>query len=109
LISIAGACHVAWPFGQRSGRLLRVKEEQRKQVVGHLDELRAEVAHKLGRDNEVGTHVDELRALVQEPNARGARTSASGLEKKLLAWEAEHPTLVSLAQRIVRALEDSGL
>jgi hypothetical protein len=86
-----------------------VEEEQRKKVADHVEQLRAEVAQKLGRENEVGTHVEELRALVQEPNAKQAHSSASGLEKKLLAWEAEHPTLVSLAQRVVRALEDSGL
>jgi hypothetical protein len=86
-----------------------VEEEQRKKVVGHVDELRDQVAQKLGRDNEVGAHVEQLRALVQEPDAKQAHTSASGLEKKLLAWEAEHPTLVALASRVVRALEDSGL
>ncbi|HEX5656963.1 MAG TPA: hypothetical protein VFX59_07195 [Polyangiales bacterium] len=85
-----------------------MEEEQRKKVVGHLDELRDQVSQRLG-DHEVGAHVEQVRALVVKPDAKEARTAASGLEKKLLAWEAEHPTLVALANRVVRALEDSGL
>lgn len=90
-----------------------MEKEQRNKVVGHLDELREQVAKKLGTDaHEVGAHVDQVRTLVEQhdrPDLQEAHRSASGLEKKLLAWEAEHPTLVALATRVVRALEDSGL
>jgi hypothetical protein len=87
-----------------------VEKEQRSKVVGHLDELRDQVTQKLGpHAPEVGAHVEELRTLVEQPNAKEAHRSASGLEQRLLAWEAEHPTLVALATRVVRALEDSGL
>lgn len=87
-------------------------EEQRKHVVSQLDELRREVATKAtDGSGPVLTQVDALRALVADANGDkdSARSSARGLEQRLLAWEAEHPTLVALANRIVRALEDAGL
>jgi hypothetical protein len=89
-----------------------VEKDSRSKVVGDLDELRAQVAQKLASDpkrSEVNQHVEELRALVQKPDPKAAHKSASGLEQRLLAWEAEHPQLVALATRVVRALEDSGL
>ncbi|HEY6878782.1 MAG TPA: hypothetical protein VI299_12220 [Polyangiales bacterium] len=86
-----------------------MEKDTRSKVVGHLDELRDQVAQKLGGAPEVTQHVEQLRALVEQPNAKEAHSSASSLEQRLLAWEAEHPTLVALATRVVRALEDSGL
>jgi hypothetical protein len=89
--------------------------ERNRNVVEHLDELHKQVGERLAHDETnqraVSAHVDELRTLVQSHPKRSdeARVSASTLERKLLAWEAEHPQLVALATRIARALEDSGL
>ena len=90
-------------------------EQTRNQVVKQLDELRAQVADRLGSDPEqhdpVAAHVEQLRALVEDQptNAKDAQASASGLERRLLAWEAEHPELTALASRVARAFEDAGL
>lgn len=89
-------------------------ENRRKQVVDHLDELRTRVAARKGGDAEadrpVLEEVDTVRSLVSESaDKQSAHVAASGLEKRLLAWEAEHPELVALASRVVRALEDAGL
>ena len=90
-------------------------ENSRKQVVDHLDQLRTLVEARKGRDAEtdrpVLDEVNSIRSLVSEQQAdkKSAHAAASGLEKRLLAWEAEHPELVALASRVVRALEDAGL
>ena len=89
-------------------------EQTRNQIVKQLDELRVEVGARLGADPQshdpVAGHVDELRALVQEPvDNSGAPALASSLERRLLGWEAEHPQLIALAARVARALEDAGL
>lgn len=88
-------------------------EHSRKEVVSHLDELRRQVEARAGHDatGPLLTHLDELRTLVaeEESDKGAAHTSARGLEQRLLAWEAEHPTLVALATRVVRALENAGL
>jgi hypothetical protein len=90
-------------------------EQTRKQVVKELDELRAQVADRLGSEpkvhDPVAAHVEELRALVEDQpsNVKDAQASASGLERRLLAWEAEHPQLTALASRVARAFEDAGL
>jgi hypothetical protein len=92
-----------------------LNEETRNRVVKQLDELRDQVSERLGADpsrhDPVAAHVAEVRALVHEDvsDRPGAHAAASGLEKRLLAWEAEHPQLVSLASRLARALEDAGL
>lgn len=87
-------------------------EQTRNRVVKGLDELREQVSERLGNDParhaEVAAHVEELRTLVDD-GAQDAHSSASKLERRLLAWEAEHPQLVALASRVARALEDSGL
>jgi hypothetical protein len=86
-----------------------LEKDTRSKVVGHLDELRDQVAEKLGeKSGEVTAHVEELRSLVND-GGKEAHSSASSLERRLLAWEAEHPQLVALAARVARALEDSGL
>jgi hypothetical protein len=93
-------------------------EQTRNQVVKQLDELKTQVSERLGSDpkrhDPVAAHVEELRALVQDQpasvdNTKHARDSASGLEQRLLAWEAEHPQLTSLASRVARMFEDAGL
>lgn len=90
-------------------------EQTRNQVVKQLDELRAQVAERLGKDPQhhdpVAAHVEELRALVHDPvgDGKDAHASASGLERRLLAWEAEHPQLTALAARVARMFEDAGL
>ena len=90
-------------------------EQTRNQVVKQLDELRAQVAERLGNQPQqhdpVAAHVDELRALVQDQPSKtqDAQASASRLERRLLAWEAEHPQLTALASRVARAFEDAGL
>jgi len=92
-----------------------VNEEARKQAIEKLNELRQQVAERLGSDparhDPVLAHVDEVRALVESGSSEGesAHTAAGSLERRLLAWEAEHPLLTSLASRIARALEDAGL
>lgn len=90
-------------------------EQKRNQIVKQLDELRAQVAERLGADPQshdpVAGHVEQLRALVQDQPAdkSGARALASSLERRLVGWEAEHPQLTTLAARVARALEDAGL
>ena len=90
-------------------------DNSRKQVVDHLDELRQRVEARKGGDKEANRpvldEVDAVRSLVSEERAdrQSAHAAASGLEQRLLAWEAEHPELVALANRVVRALEDAGL
>ncbi|MDB4975131.1 MAG: hypothetical protein JWN48_3472 [Myxococcaceae bacterium] len=90
-------------------------EQTRNQLVKQLDELRDRVSERLGDDparhDPVASHVEELRALVVDSpaNSRDTREVAGGLERKLLAWEADHPQLVSLASSLVRALEAAGL
>ena len=89
-------------------------EQTRNRVVKQLDELRAEVAERLGKDPEhgaVAAHVDALHALVHDKatDRQEAHASATGLERRLLAWEAEHPQLTALAARVARVFEDAGL
>ena len=90
-------------------------QEGRKQIIDQLNALRDQAAERLGKEPQhhepVATHVEQVRTLVRDAPAGGksAHTEASSLEKRLLAWEAEHPQLVSLASRIARALEDAGL
>lgn len=92
-----------------------MNDEARKQVIEQLNELRDQVQQRLGNDpghhDPVAAHVEDVRTLVRDapPNEKTAQVAASGLEKRLLAWEAEHPQLASLAARIARALEDAGL
>jgi len=92
-----------------------VDEEKRNQVIKHLDELRDQVSERLGADPQrhdpVAAHVQQVRGLIDAAPADRERASveASGLEKRLLAWEAEHPQLTLLASRVARALEDAGL
>ena len=92
-----------------------MNEETKNQVVQQLDQLRSEVSQRLGQDpashDPVAAHVEQVRGLVQDPpaDARAAQVAAGSLEQRLLAWEADHPQLVSLASRVVRALEDAGL
>jgi hypothetical protein len=92
-----------------------VNEDARNQAIAKLNELRAQLAQRLGGDrlshDPLAAQVDELRALLEQatPDEQGVQTSASGLERRLLAWEAEHPQLAALASRIARALEDAGL
>ena len=53
-------------------------------------------------------HLEELRTLVEGQGEHGrARESASSLEQRLLAWEAEHPRIVALAARVARALSQA--
>lgn len=91
-------------------------QDARKQAIEKLEELRAQVATRLGEHHEPLTaHVDEVRGLVQQASAAAgeptppAAAAAARLEQRLLAWEAEHPQLAALASRIARALEDAGL
>jgi hypothetical protein len=106
---------LAGSVGQTVPRGERLDDEARKQVVRELDTLRDQVSERLGTDpirhDPVAAHVEELRTLVQHPtyDAQQTRASAGGLERRLLAWEAEHPQLVGLAARIARVLEDAGL
>jgi hypothetical protein len=91
-----------------------VDEQTRNQVVKQLDELQRQVAERLGKDprhhDPVAAHVGELRALVEDrASAKDAHASATGLERRLLAWEAEHPQLTALAARVARVFEDAGL
>jgi len=92
-----------------------VDEQTRKQVVKQLDELRTAVSDRLGNDPQrhdpVAAHVDELRALVHDgaSDNKEVHASATGLERRLLAWEAEHPQLTALAARVARVFEDAGL
>jgi hypothetical protein len=92
-----------------------VNEEGRKQIIEQLNTLRDQAAERLGTDPQhhqpVAEHVEQVRTLVRDApaGAKTAHTEATSLEKRLLAWEAEHPQLVSLASRIARALEDAGL
>jgi hypothetical protein len=92
-----------------------LNEETKNQVVQQLDQLRSEVSQQLGQDpsshDPVAAHVEQVRGLVQDrpADARAAQLAAGKLEQRLLAWEADHPQLVSLAARLVRALEDAGL
>ena len=92
-----------------------MNEEGRKQIIEQLNTLRDQAAERLGNQPQqhepVAVHVEQVRTLVQDAPAGGksAHTEASSLEKRLLAWEAEHPQLVSLASRIARALEAAGL
>lgn len=89
-------------------------DNSRKQVVDHLDELRQRVETRKGGDADadrpVLDEVNAVRSLVSDSaDKKSAHAAASGLEQRLLAWEAEHPELVALANRVVRALEDAGL
>ena len=90
-------------------------ERTRNQVVKQLDELQREVTERLGSDPQrhdpVAAHVEELRALVgnRAGATSDAHASATGLERRLLAWEAEHPQLTALAARVARVFEDAGL
>ena len=90
-------------------------EQGRKQIIEQLNTLREQAAERLGKDPQhhepVAAHVEQVRTLVQAapPGGNTVHTEASSLEKRLLAWEAEHPQLVSLASRIARALEAAGL
>lgn len=93
-----------------------VNQEARKQAIDKLEELRAQVATRLGDQHQpLTTHVDEIRSLVEQDTsatgapAQPASAAAARLEQRLLAWEAEHPQLAALAARIARALEDAGL
>ncbi|MDB4991393.1 MAG: hypothetical protein JWN04_6571 [Myxococcaceae bacterium] len=92
-----------------------MNDQARKQVIDQLNELRTQVSERLGSDPQshdpVAAHVEQLRVLVQDapPDQKGARAAADKLEQQLLAWEADHPQLASLAARIARALEDAGL
>ncbi|MEY4508393.1 MAG: hypothetical protein RLZZ450_515 [Pseudomonadota bacterium] len=90
-------------------------EQTRKQVVKQLDELRTAVSEHLGNEprhhDPVAAHVEELRALVDDraSDNKEAQASATGLERRLLVWEAEHPQLTALAARVARVFEDAGL
>lgn len=90
-----------------------MKEDSRKQAIAHLEELRTLAARAGGNPNDHASllaHIDELQALVQqEQPGSDLQLSASGLEQRLLAWEAEHPRLVALASRVARTLENAGL
>jgi len=92
-----------------------LKEDSRRQVIAHLDDLRALLVSRAGSnpgdDDSLLAHVDELQALVQREQAATDEVSgsASSLEKRLLAWEAEHPQLVAIAARVARTLENAGL
>jgi hypothetical protein len=92
-----------------------VDEDARKQVIDKLHELKGQVGERLGGDPEhhdpVVAQIDEVRSLVEEgpTDPKNAQIAAGGLERRLLAWEAEHPQLTALASTIVRALEDAGL
>ncbi len=92
-----------------------MNEEARKQVVETLDELRDRVAERLGGDpsshGPVAAEIEEVRTLVQDGPAekKKAHAAAGRLERRLLAWEAEHPQLTALASRIASALEDAGM
>jgi hypothetical protein len=86
----------------------------RGKVIEELDALRAQIksdaAHGAGEHAALSEHVDSLHALVaSERKPPQAYKQAQQLEQRLLAWEAEHPQLVALAARVVRALENSGL
>jgi hypothetical protein len=102
-------------FGQAWGGGTTLDEDRRKQVVTHLEELRTRVetlpAGDPRSDQPLLADLDTVRSLVTEPEAdpKQAHAAAFGLEQRLLAWEAEHPELVALATRVVRALEDAGL
>jgi hypothetical protein len=89
-------------------------DKTREQMIGQLDELRAELQSSGARDslNEVTLleQVEDLQALVtSERDTSQASKVARVLERRLLAWEAEHPQLAALAARVARALESSGL
>jgi hypothetical protein len=92
-----------------------LKEDSRKQVVAHLEELRALLVSRSNRtpsdDDSLLAHVDQLQSLVQREQVAtdDVKGSASSLEQRLLAWEAEHPKLVALASRVARTLENAGL
>lgn len=91
-----------------------MNEDSRKQAIAHLEELRALLMSRGGvasDDDSVLEHVDQLRALVQREQVgeEDVKGSATGLEQRLLAFEAEHPSLVALARRIARTLENAGL
>lgn len=91
-----------------------MQEDSRKQAIAHLAELRALLVSRPGDPSDASSllaHVDQLHALVQgeQSTPQEAHIFASGLEQRLLAWEAEHPRLVALASRVVRTLENAGL
>lgn len=87
-----------------------MNDDKRKEVVAQLERLRKEVETRAGDAALLG-QVDALKTLVADQSAdrAHAQSSARGLEQKLLAWEAEHPTLVSLVGRVVHMLEDAGI
>jgi hypothetical protein len=92
----------------------QLDEETRKEMLGHLDQLRAELQATGSRDAQSDVtlleHVEHLQALMaSDRDPGGAAKAARGLEQRLLAWEAEHPQLTALAARVARALESSGL
>ncbi len=94
--------------------MVPLDDKTREQMIGQLDELRAELQSSGARDslNEVTLleQVEDLQALVtSERDTSQASKVARVLERRLLAWEAEHPQLAALAARVARALESSGL
>jgi hypothetical protein len=88
-------------------------EATRDQVKQELEALRAQMesgsAADSPQDAALREHVDSLHGLVSAAPQPQAYKAAQLLERRLLAWEAEHPKLVALAARVARALEDSGL
>lgn len=92
-----------------------MNEDARKKVIDELHDLRGQVGERLGNEPQhhdvVVAHIEQVRTRVERGPVEGksAHAAAGELERRLLAWEAEHPTLTSLAARIARALEDAGL
>jgi hypothetical protein len=87
-----------------------LNDDKRKEVVTQLEQLRREVETHAG-DPALLSHVETLKTLVADGSSdrAHAQSSARGLEEKVLAWEAEHPTLVALVGRIIHMLEDAGI
>ena len=91
-----------------------MEEPLRAQMIEHLTELRSLLGAGVRSPElnaQVLAHIAELEGLIaaETPDTVGAHQVASGLQQKLLGWEAEHPQLVAIAARVVRALETAGL
>jgi hypothetical protein len=82
-----------WQFAHAWSRRSILDDDKRKDVATQLEQLRKEVETRAG-DASLLSEVDALRTLIADQGAdrAHAQSSARGLEQKLLAWEAEHPT-----------------
>ena len=99
---------------QATQKVDALDNETRKETMERLHELRVQLLSTGTRESQNDVtlleHVENLQALVvSDRDPAVASKAARVLERRLLAWEAEHPQLTALASRVAQVLESSGL